>query len=167
MRIHRLGISRCLAVLSVAAPILVACGDSSSAPTAPIAPKPTPARSRWSITEEWVTTSGPVCIFQPSVGSVYRTEYNVVRSGNTIEFLPPDPINDNSYIAVVEGANFAASVAVSRSENRICGRFTRTYVLSGSFSEDGNRLTANEVWSSAFDSGMTSTVTVRWSGVRL
>ena len=83
---------------------------------------------------------------------VFQTAFELQRSGNTVSFVFPDPIDWESYSATVNGSNFTA---------------TNPTVESGSFSEDGNHLTASEVWTLTLDSGEAVTTTFRWTANRI
>ena len=66
-----------------------------------------------------------------------------------------------------KGANFTAASGEARGGNEMCGYGPLDSSLSGGFSEDGNQLTATEVWLLTLGSGKTATTTFRWSASRI
>jgi hypothetical protein len=166
------GTFRCLTALAITIPLLSGCNDSS--PTAPklVAVAPTPAppavRSAWILTDEVIGASGPkICLYRPSVGMVFQTTFELQRSGNSVSFVFPDPIDWESYTATVNGANFTATNPTVGSGTGMCIDYLQASSLSGSFSQDGNHLTATEVWSLTLYSGEVVTTTFRWTANRI
>jgi hypothetical protein len=165
------GIPLCLAVLSVAASLLVGCNDSS--PTEPKVfanPTPTPApssRNSWSLTSQVIATAGPsICLYRPSVGMAFGTRFDLVKSGSSVRFVMEDT-DWEPYTATLDGVNFTATNPTVESGHGMCIHYWQTSSLSGSLSEDGNRLTATEIWTIALDSGEKVTTTFRWSANRV
>jgi hypothetical protein len=162
-------IFRSLAVLAIAAVLLAGCNDSS--PTAPrLNPTPPPAeRNIWNLTVEVIGATGPdICFHRPIafVGTVFHTTFTLLRNGNSVTFVPPDPIDSDTYTGTVNGANFTATSPSGRGGNEMCGYGSQGFSLSGSFSEDGNQLIATEVWLLTLGSGEAVTSTFRWSASR-
>jgi hypothetical protein len=165
-------ILQCLTALAVAAPLLVGCNDSS--PTAPklvTNPTPTPApagRNPWKLTDQVIAATGPgTCLYRPSVGMSFSTTFELVKSGNSVRFAMEDPFDWESYTATVNGTNFTATNPAIDSGSGMCVHYRQTTSLSGSFSEDGNQLTATEIWSLTLDSGEVVMTTFRWTASRI
>ncbi|HSB63087.1 MAG TPA: hypothetical protein VLJ18_02930 [Thermoanaerobaculia bacterium] len=160
--------SRILPALAAMALLLAGCNDSS--PTEPKlagVPTPTPAsQGIWSLAAQVTAATGGFCVYLPTVGSVLRTTFVVHRSGSSVSFLMADPMDWTSYTATSNGANFTASIAAFDSGSSMCTHYRQMQSLSGSFSEDGNHLSATEVWSFTLDSGEVVTRTFSWSANR-
>ena len=100
---------------------LLAAACSGSPQIAAPTPKPTPTSTApappvtstsgsWIITLTTLSDTGPTfCIHQPSVGSTFSTDYQLVFGGDTVEFVPPDPIDWDSFTAKVDGLNFSGA----------------------------------------------------------
>lgn len=154
---------------AVAAALILASCDDSASPTAPkVVATPNPS-SFWNNTvQEIARTTGPGnCLGGSGDGQVSQTSFELRRTGDSVVFVPPDPIDFPTYTGTVNGANFTAtSPADDGGSFPPCGHNRFTGSLSGRFSEDGNRLTATEVWSYTFDSGTVWTITISWSASR-
>jgi streptogramin lyase len=126
---------------------------------------PTPSGGNsWNLTVQVIAANGPgICLYRPSMGMVFHTTFELRRSGNSVSFVFEDPIDWESYTATVNGANFTATSPTVDSGGGMCVHYKQTSSLSGSFSADGNHLTATEVWSLTLDSGEVVTTTFRWS----
>lgn len=128
---------------------------------------PAPRSSVWEVTIAVTAVSGPTfCIWTPSVGMTFSTEYVLLRSGDSVSFNPPDPIDWDSFEARLNGSSFTASTGPIDSGGDYCAHFVQASTFSGSFSADGNHFTATETWSFALDSGEVKSVTFLWSGSR-
>jgi hypothetical protein len=154
---------------------LSACG----APTGVVMPTPTPTPAPastptpappafgWTITIRTTGVAGPAfCIYTPPVGSVFTTTYGLDLRGDFVVFVPPDPIDWESYTATLDGLNFTAVNPPVGSGAGMCAHYMQASSLSGSFSPDRSSFTATEIWSFTLDSGEVKTVTFLWNGVR-
>ena len=95
------------------------------------------------------------------------TTFDLIKSGSSVKFVMEDPFDWESYAATLDGVNFTATNPTVDSGHWMCMHYSQTSSLSGTFSEDGNRLTATEIWTLALDSGEKVTTTFRWSANRL
>src|SRR4051812_49008469 len=92
-------------VIVVLTTTVLACGGSvdNVGPTrrpaaTPDTPPAAAARAGWSVSIETTAVTGPnFCIYTPSVGSVFKGDYDVVRQGDTVSFIPPDPLDWDSF----------------------------------------------------------------------
>jgi hypothetical protein len=161
--------SRILPALAATALLLAGCNHSS--PTEPgLAGVPTPTPSpasqgTWSLTAQVTAATGGFCLHLPTVGDVFHTTFVVERSGKSVSFLMADPMDWASYTATSNGLNFTASIA-GDSGSFMCAHYRQMQSLSGSFSEDGNHLSATEVSSFTLDSGEVVTRTLFWTADR-
>jgi len=171
-----------LAAAFASVALLLACKDSVSPtqpkfvatpapmqpPSATPTPTPTPASSevsQWDLTDQVVADAGPdFCIWTAKLGMVFHGTYTIRRTGNSLSFTPADIVDWESYTATLQGASFTASNPPI--EETDCAHYWQSSSLSGSFSPDGRRLTATEIWSFTPDSGQVKTVTFQWSAVR-
>ncbi len=130
---------------------------------------PTPSGGNsWNLTVQVIAATGPgICLYRPSVGEVFHTTFELRRSGNSVSFLFEDESAWESYTATVNGANFTATTPTVESGSGMCVHYRQMSSLSGSFSEDGNHLTATEVSLLTLDSGEVVTTTLRWSASRV
>ena len=153
----------------------LACRDSNnvSGPPALAHPSPTPAAAShtntWDLTSRVVGDSGPdFCIHTATVGSVYHGTYTILRNGSTVSFTPADFIDWESYNGTLQDTTFTASNAPVEfgPANGMCAHYFQASTLNGTFSPDGNNLTATETWSFRLDSGQVKTLTFQWSAIR-
>jgi hypothetical protein len=168
---------RTLAVICLVLFASTACKDGNtitseaSPPAAKPAVTPTPpvsfAGSQWDLSSQVVGDTGPdFCIWTAKVGMVFHGTYTITRNGNSVSFVPADIVDWESYQATIQGASFAASHQSFEGSQYFCTRYGQSASLSGSFSPDGNRLTATEIWTFTPDSGQVKTVTFQWSATR-
>jgi len=157
----------------------LAAGCGSPAVTAPtpratpsvVAAPPAPAAvpGAWNITMQTLSDSGPsFCINQPTVGLTFHATYGLVFGGEAVEFVPPNPIDWDSFTAKISGVNFAGSNApvAFGPYNGMCATYAQSSSISGIFSSDRTSFTATVTWSFRLDSGQTETLTFAWSGTK-
>jgi hypothetical protein len=121
------------------------------------------------VTIQTLSDSGPsFCIHQPAVGSTFRGTYGLVFAGDTVEFVPPDPVDWDSFTAKVTASNFAGSNAPAAfgPNNGMCASYVQSSSIGGTFSSDRTSFTATVTWSFRLDSGQTETLTFAWSGTK-
>jgi hypothetical protein len=129
--------------------------------------EPAPATDLWEVTILVTSVTGPdFCIWTPEAGMAFSTEYGLQKSGDSISFNPPDPIDWDSFTARLDHANFTAVPQEIDSGRGSCAHYLEDSTFSGSFSADGNHFTATETQSFTLDSGQVKVVTFRWSGSR-
>jgi|HubBroStandDraft_6_1064221.scaffolds.fasta_scaffold1244800_1 hypothetical protein len=155
--------------------LLSACseGGSPTPVTTTPTPIPTPAPATptsssagWSVTIQTTAVAGPAfCIFTPSVGAVFKGDYDLVWHGDSVSFTPPDPIDWDSFTATLTGSNFTATNPPVGSAG-MCTHYLQASTLAGNFSADKSSFTAVENWYFTLDSGEVKTVTFSWSGTR-
>ena len=93
-----------------------ACSEGGSPGPLTPTPIPTPAPATptsssagWSVTIQTTAATGPAfCIFTPSVGAVFKGDYDLVWHGDSVSFAPPDPIDWDSFTATLTGSHFTA-----------------------------------------------------------
>ena len=166
---ERNSLFRGLAVVAVAALLLPGCNESSPTEPKTATPTPVPTPIFWDNTVHLIAkTTGPDnCLGEGgNVGQVFQTTFALVRTGNVVTFIPPDPVDDYTYSGTVDGANFTATSGTVDAKFLPCGHGRFVPTLSGRFSEDGSHLTATEVLSSTFDSGQVWAYTYTWSASR-
>jgi hypothetical protein len=150
----------------------VACSGSpqvvvpSPTPSTPAAQAPTSSGS-WRVTIQTISDAGTsFCIHQPSVGSTFHADYQLVWNGDTVMFVPPDPIDWDSFTANVSGLHFVAATPPTGSGVGMCTHYVQASSLIGSFSDDYVSFTATATWSFTLDSGQVETITFSWVGTR-
>lgn len=152
-----------------------ACRDGNtltgeaSPPAAKPAVTPTPAgpsaATQWDLTSEVVGDTGPdFCIWTAKVGMIFHGTYTITRNGSSLSFVPADTIDWESYQATIQGTSFAASNPTTGGFPS-CTNYGQSSSLSGSFSTDGSRLTATEIWTFTPESGQKA-VTFQWTATR-
>jgi hypothetical protein len=163
-----LGIVGLLAVACTGTPQVTAPTPVPTTSAAPIPPAPASLPSdSWNVTIQTLSDSGPsFCIYQPSVGSTFHGNYQLVWNGDTVMFVPPDPFDWDWFTAKVSGLNFAASTGPYGSGSGMCAHYIQASTLSGSFSPDYSSFTATVRWSFTLDSGQIETITFSWVGTR-
>lgn len=157
---------------------LLAAACSGSPQIAAPTPKPTPTSTApappvtstsgsWIITLTTLSDTGPTfCIHQPSVGSTFSTDYQLVFGGDTVEFVPPDPIDWDSFTAKVDGLNFSGANPPVGSGTGMCAHYLQASTIAGTFSPDHSSFTARVTWSFTLDSGEVETIAFSWTGTR-
>lgn len=165
-----------LLLIAVLAVPVVACGGSAQtvAPTsqpaatpAPPPPTSTSSSAGWSVTVQTTAVTGPAfCIFTPSVGAIFKGDYDLVWRGDSVSFNPADPIDWDSFTATVTGSNFTATNPPVGSGSGMCAHYLQASTLAGNFSADRSSFAAVENWYFTLDSGEVKTVTFSWSGTR-
>jgi len=150
-----------------------ACGGSAPmvAPTSPPATTPNvpfvTRAAEWTVMIQTTAVTGPAfCIFTPSVGSVFQGEYEVAWDADTVSFLPPDPIDWDSFTGHLTGSDFAATNPPIGSGGGMCTHYLQASDLVGSFAADQQTFKAIAHWYFTLDSGEVKTVTFLWSGTR-
>ena len=163
-----------LLLIALLATVVSACRGSAGI----VAPTPNPAATPhtppaattptgWSVSIETTAVTGPsFCIHTPSVGMLFQGAYDVLRQGDTVSFVPPDPLDWDSFTGRVTGADFAATNPPLGSGVGMCTHYLQASDLVGTFSADANTFTAIEHWYFTLDSGDVKTVTFSWSGTR-
>jgi hypothetical protein len=132
-------------------------GSSSTGSTSPsnIATNTTPVlpQGTWSVTIQTLSDSGPsFCIHQPAIGSTFRANYALGWSDDTVMFVPPDPIDWNSFTAKVSGdLNFTGANPPTGSGMGMCAHYVQASNITGSFSPDRKSFTATVTWSFTLD----------------
>jgi len=120
----------------------------------------------WIVSIQTTAVSGPAfCIVTPSVGNAGQEDYEVVRHGDTVSFVPQDPYDWDSFTATISGSTFTATNGPLDS-GPMCTHYRQSSTLTGAFSADNNSFTAVETWRFTLDSGDVKTVTFSWSGTR-
>ena len=149
---------------SGSAPIIAPTPTSIQRPT----PPPTsPNSNLWRVTIQTTAVTGPsFCIVTPSVGSTFQGDYMVALSEDTVSFVPPDPIDWDTFMARLTGSRFTATNPPIESGRGMCTHYLQASDLAGSFSPDTNSFTAIENWYFTLDSGEVKRVTFSWSGTR-
>ena len=138
-----------------------------SAAVAPAAPSPTTPSGAWSVTIQTIRDDGPdFCIRLPAVGSVFKADYGVEFSGETVSLMGPDPIDWSSYTATLNGLSFAAVILPWESGGGMCTHYVQREAITGTFSADKSSFSATETWSFTVDSGQVKTITFSWTGAR-
>jgi hypothetical protein len=126
-----------------------------------------PTSDSWDVSIRVAAVTGPdFCIWTPSVGTAFNGAYEVVRSGNSVSFIPYDPIGWPSFTAKMDGANFGVANEPFDSGQGMCVHYLQATSFSGSFSTDGSHFTATQTDSFTLDSGQVKTVTFFWFGSR-
>lgn len=126
-----------------------------------------PTSDSWDVTIQVTAVTGPdFCIVTPSVGMAFSTIYEVRRSGGSVSFIHPDPLDWDTFTASLNGSNFTAAIPPIGSGGGMCTHYLTAYSFSGSFSPDGNHFTATETQSFTLDSGQVKIITFSWSGSR-
>lgn len=143
-----------------------------------VAPTPNPAATPtllpatrtvagWTVTIQTTAVTGPTfCIFTPNVGTVFQGYYEVAWDDDAVSFVPPDPIDWDSFTAHLTGSQFAATNPPVGSGVGMCTHYLQASDLVGRFSADRNAFTAVEHWYFTLDSGDVKTVTFSWAGTR-
>jgi len=161
------------ALLTLTAMLLLsACSEGGS--TRPLTPTPIPAPATptsssegWSVAIQTTANTGPAfCIFTPSVGAVFKGDYDLVWHGDSVSFVPPDPFDWSSFKATLAGLDFTATNPPVASIAGMCTHYLQASTLAGTFSADKTSFTAVENWYFTLDSGDVRTVTFSWSGTR-
>jgi hypothetical protein len=134
----------------------------------PSAPAPVLPQGTWSVTIQTLSDSGPsFCIHQPAVGSTFRVNYGLGWSDDTVMFVPPNPIDWDSFTAKISGdLNFTGTNPPTGSGMGMCAHYVQASSITGSFSPDRKSFTATVTWSFTLDSGQTNTITFSWAGTR-
>jgi hypothetical protein len=96
----------------------------------------------------------------------FSTVYELLRSRDSVSFIPPDPIDWDSFTARLNGANFTAANPTFDSGRGMCAHYRQASGFSGSFSADGNYFSAVETTSFTLDSGEVKAITFSWFGSR-
>jgi hypothetical protein len=122
----------------------------------------------WSVTIQTLSDSGPsFCIHQPAIGSTFQSSYLLYWSDDTVMFVPPDPIDWDSFTAKVSGGlNFTGANPPTGSGKGMCAHYVQASSITGSFAPDRKSFTATVTWSFTLDSGQTETITFSWAGTR-
>ena len=161
-------------VVALVGPTILAgaCGSSPqiTAPTpivstaTPVAPA-TVGPGVYMVTIKVVGDDGPnFCIWTPPVGATFQGPYTLAWNGDTVAFVPPDPIDWDSFTAHVNGLNFAGSNPPVGSGAGMCAHYGQSSTIAGAFSPDQSSFTATETLSFTLDSGQVKTITFAWSG---
>ena len=165
--------SRTLSLTPIALTIAfhIACTSPQSATPSPVSRSTsagsTTASNLWDVTIQTTAVSGPAfCIWTPSVGATFRGDYTVTSSGSVVVFVPPDPIDWDSFTGTLDGRMFSATNPPWGSGAGMCAHYVEAQTLSGSFSPDNNSFSAVETLSLTPDSGQVRTITFSWSGTR-
>jgi len=126
-----------------------------------------PTSDFWEVTIRVTAVTGPdFCIWTPIVGMTFSTTYELRRSGDSVSFIPPDPLDWDSFTATLSGAGFTAANPPIGSGKGMCTHYLQAGSLSGSFSANDNHFTATETESFTLDSGQVRTINFSWSGSR-
>jgi len=166
-----------LAVICLVLCVSSACKDGNtitgaSPPAAKPALTPTPSApsvvGQWALTSQVVGDTGPdFCIWTAKVGMVFHGFYTISQNGSSLSLVPADTVDWESYRATLQGTSFAATnPTLGGSSQYSCTNYGQSSSLSGSFSPDGSRLTATEIWTFTPDSGHVKTVTFQWTATR-
>lgn len=131
---------------------LYGCSGNSVSPVAPSTPAPSTTTAQvtlWTLTYTPVSLTGSACGI--SIGSAPSTEpLTVALTPETVDFKPGDPkywepVDFYEYTGPRTGASFVARDRPSTWYGIACGTVTSETTVTGTFSDDGSHLIAQQV----------------------